>query len=160
MILFLDTEFTSFEDPALISIGMVSQDGQFQFYSEVCDYDRSSESEFVRTTVLPLLSGENETLQSLKTSISNWFETLPRSVMVACDSDFDRKLFSSLFDKLPENFNGFIDLSPFISDTFYHKAVEAYHKDPQKPWHHAFHDACAHRAGWMAKEAKKRRACY
>jgi len=41
MLIFLDTEFTDFIDCELISIGMVSEDGQHAFYAEVLDLDRA-----------------------------------------------------------------------------------------------------------------------
>ena len=41
MRLFLDTEFTSPETKQLISIGIISEDGQRSFYGELNDYDAS-----------------------------------------------------------------------------------------------------------------------
>lgn len=39
MILFLDTEFTDFQQPDLISIGLVSECGSHEFYAERNDFD-------------------------------------------------------------------------------------------------------------------------
>ena len=54
MLIFLDTEFTDFARPDLISLALVSEDGR-EFYAERTDYDPERCSEFVRETVLPLL---------------------------------------------------------------------------------------------------------
>lgn len=55
MTLFLDCEFTQFERPALISIGLVDASGERCFYGVVEDFNRGACSDFVRETVLPKL---------------------------------------------------------------------------------------------------------
>ena len=48
MLIFLDTEFTTLDsDRELLSLGMVSEDGQHQLYLENRDYPRKSCSDFV-----------------------------------------------------------------------------------------------------------------
>jgi hypothetical protein len=47
MRLFLDTEFTNPETKQLISIGIISEDGQHSFYGELNDYDESLCNRFV-----------------------------------------------------------------------------------------------------------------
>ena len=54
MLVFLDTEFTDFVRPDLISLALVSEDGR-EFYAERTDYRKDECSDFVRETVLPLL---------------------------------------------------------------------------------------------------------
>jgi hypothetical protein len=54
MLVFLDTEFTDFVRPELISIALVAEDGR-EFYAERTDYRHDDCSDFVRETVLPLL---------------------------------------------------------------------------------------------------------
>lgn len=54
MLVFIDTEFTDFVNPQLISIGMVADSGE-EFYAEVPFSDDRC-SEFVRETVIPLLN--------------------------------------------------------------------------------------------------------
>ncbi len=56
MLVFLDTEFTDLVDSELISIGMVSEDGQRVLYLEISDFDPSKCSPFVQDGILPLLS--------------------------------------------------------------------------------------------------------
>lgn len=54
VLVFLETEFTSFVRPDLISIGLVAEYGR-EFYAERTDYRRDECSDFVCETVLPLL---------------------------------------------------------------------------------------------------------
>ena len=42
------------------------------------------------------------------------------------------------------------DLRPLIDTSVYDRAVAHYHTHPDHPWHHALHDATAHRAGLLA----------
>ena len=55
MRLFLDTEYTDPEHQQLISIGIISEDGQRSFYGELDEYDESLCNRFVRENVLPHL---------------------------------------------------------------------------------------------------------
>lgn len=54
MLVFLDTEFTDFARPDLISLALVSEDGR-EFYAERTDYFETRRSDFVRETIQPLL---------------------------------------------------------------------------------------------------------
>lgn len=54
MLIFIDTEFTDFVNPVLISIALVSE-GAREFYAERTDYPQNKCSQFVCKTVLPLL---------------------------------------------------------------------------------------------------------
>lgn len=57
MRIFLDTEFTGLhQHTTLISIGLAAENGAM-FYAELSDYDRDQVDSWVRTNVLPLLSG-------------------------------------------------------------------------------------------------------
>ena len=53
--LFLDCEFTDFQRPDLISLGLVDGSGARCFYGVVEDFDQAACSDFVRETVLPKL---------------------------------------------------------------------------------------------------------
>ena len=55
MMLFLDTEFTSFHRPQLLSLGLVDDSGDHLFYGRVADFDRDACSDFVIETVIPRL---------------------------------------------------------------------------------------------------------
>ncbi len=86
----------------------------------------------------------------LSCKLREWFATLPRRVFFSCDSYDDIKLVLALFSERPGNLiESWLDLRSLIDTSIYHNAVEAYHT-PDKPWHHALHDAAAHRAGWLA----------
>lgn len=54
MLVCLDTEFTDFVRPDLISIALVAEDGR-EFYAECTDYNHDACNDFVKETVLPLL---------------------------------------------------------------------------------------------------------
>ncbi len=153
MLVFLDTEFTDFVDCELISIGMVSEDGRHEFYLEVQDFDRSTCSDFVQSTVWSCLGRINGVVvrkTEVQCRLREWFATLPSSVMIACDSNYDRYLLATAFDgDWPVNFAGWADLLPLIDTEPFNTAVIRYHT-LDKPRHHALHDAHAHRAGWIA----------
>lgn len=51
---FIDTEFTDFLDPRLLSIGLVAETGE-EFYAEL-PYDIKACSAFVKEAVLPLIA--------------------------------------------------------------------------------------------------------
>lgn len=153
MLIFLDTEYTDTTLKDLISIGMVSEDGQHELYLEVQDFDRTKCSPFVIRQVLPLL-GTMATAITPRTNLQGrlreWFATLPRSIAIACDSPIDRQLLSDVFENAwPENITGWFDLRPLIDTSAFHGAVEKYHT-MERPWHHALYDAQAHRIGWLA----------
>ena len=162
MLLMLDCEFTDFIDCELISIGMVSEDGQHEFYAERSDYDAARCNDFVREAVLPLLGqfpGAVCSRDELTHRLWSWFATLPRHVQIASDSQHDRDLLWDAFGEgLPPNLDKSIfDLRPLIDTTVFNNAVCCYHDQPNQAWHHALHDARAHRAGWMAWAASKNR---
>jgi hypothetical protein len=161
MLIFLDTEFTDFIDCELISIGMVSEDGQHEFYAERNDYNDSWCSHFVREAVLPHLGrfiGAACTQGELTQRLWDWFSTLPNHVQIASDSAHDRDLLWDAFGEgLPGNLDRSVyDLRALIDTTAFNGAVCGHHEAPNQPCHHALHDARAQRAGWMAwKEASE-----
>lgn len=58
MRIFVDTEFTSFSDPRLISVGAVIDQSRF-FYGIFTDFPRSACTEFVRDEILPILDANH-----------------------------------------------------------------------------------------------------
>lgn len=153
MLVFLDTEFTDFIDCELISIGLVGEDGRYELYLEVQDFDRSKCNAFVQSTVWPqlgLIDGASVRKAGVQNKLRDWFATLPRSVTIACDSRHDRDLLTNTFDgQWPNNLSGWFDLRPMIDTGVFNRAVEQYHTE-NRPWHHALYDAKAHRIGWLA----------
>ncbi|WP_432240336.1 hypothetical protein [Herbaspirillum robiniae] len=76
MRVFLDTEFTNFEFPSLISIGLVSEAGA-EFYAEV-PYPVKECSEFVLEVVIPLLSHDMRhhcSADELSVRLREWLES-------------------------------------------------------------------------------------
>lgn len=155
MKLYLDCEFTDFIDCELISIALVSEDGQHEFYAERNDYVQTKCNNFVREAVIPLLGRFPEAIcsrEELRRRLWAWFATLPRDVQIAADSTHDRDLLWDAFGEgLPPNLNKQVfDLRPLIDTTVFNDAVCSYHDQPNQPWHHALHDARSHRAGFLA----------
>jgi len=151
-IIFVDTEFTDFKDPKLISIGIAAQTGE-EFYAEV-EHSIDDCSDFVRATVLPLLN-KNKTwsLQDLKGVLSAWIDTvrLEGPVMVCYDSDYDRKMLYQIFGNDTPNGIVFRCLG-----TSYVNKLKMYewHVKSQQAVHHALYDARALKyafRGWIRK---------
>ena len=91
MLTFLDTEFTKFNRPDLISIAMVSEDGR-EFYAERTDYRRDECTAFVCETVLPLLGrvpGAACSRPELTSRVRKWFEALPEPAIIVFDYERD-----------------------------------------------------------------------
>lgn len=89
---FFDTEFTKFrtmeDEPKLISIGCVSQDGR-EFYAELTDtYVLSDCSQFVIDVVLPLLKGGDARMFEIQLAhrLSRWVSDLGDDVVFRSDS--------------------------------------------------------------------------
>lgn len=131
MLLFLDTEFTDFLDCELISIGLVSDDGQHELYLEVQDFDRSICNAFVQSAVwahLGQIDGAVVPKTEVQTRLRTWFATLPASVTIACDSQHDRDLLADALDgEWPPNLSGWLDLRAAVESVECCKAIAAYH---------------------------------
>jgi hypothetical protein len=157
MLIFLDTEFTDFIDCDLISIGMVTEDGQHVFYAERNDYKREWESDFVRASVLPHVGKVPAAVCSrdeLTQRLWNWFSTLPGQLQIACDSVHDKDLlWGALGDGLPPNLSAAHKEIAFLAETpAFRNAASRYYQQEGYPLHHALHDAQALRHGWLASE--------
>lgn len=158
-LIFLDTEFTDFIDFELISIGLVTEDGERDLYLEIKDFDRSKCNAFVQSAVLPQL-GRMGDVQVYKTELRErlceWFAWQPDRVMIASDSLHDRDLVADALEgEWPPNIKGWLDLRAMVDPEAFDLAVSHYHTI-DKPWHHALYDALALRAGWLAWNARRR----
>ncbi len=159
MLLFFDTEFTELGiDPKLISIGLISEDGERTFYAELADtYQPKDCSEFVSSAVLPLLEGGDKvlTMHDLTLRLGNWLEGFGELVTLATDSlCWDWPWIQEIFhieETWPANLarrpllltmNYLNDYDNFVD------AVEKAFKDLRR--HHALDDAKANRLGWLA----------
>ncbi|KQV50027.1 3'-5' exoribonuclease [Massilia sp. Root335] len=139
--IFVDTEFTSFEKPELISIGLVTL-GQEEFYAEV-GYDLERCSGFVKSTVIPLLSNiEKCSLAELKVRLSMWIDEVRKAepVVLCYDSQYDYIMLEFIFENDFPNGVSFQRLG-----ASYINKIEQYeyHVRTKQVEHHALHDARA-----------------
>ncbi|MBD8566228.1 3'-5' exoribonuclease [Oxalobacteraceae sp. CFBP 8763] len=152
MLLFLDTEFTDALDCDLISIGLVSEDGQHELYLERSDYRAEWCNSFVRAAVLPQLgrAGVPCEIDGLRSQIAKWLGKFVNPVTVACDSFIDWELLVDILGpERPSNLLGPYDIRKHLNQNKFNHGVAEYHAI-QGPWHHALHDAKALRHGWLA----------
>lgn len=150
MILFLDTEFTDFtNDRELISVGLVSLCGMYEFYREVENFDKNKSSEYVKEVVIPLLGKDAQTVKprhTVREELSEWLDQFKHEhSVIAVDYEGDWLLFSDLVGKVP----------PFLKvvEVFYDIDVlvsEQYYRDTGQEQHHALNDAKANRVGFLA----------
>ena len=94
---YLDTEFTNFARPQLISLGLVAQSGQ-EFYGESTDFAEDECSDFVLENVLPLLQGGEvaASLDDLRVKLFDWLTTLLSPVEIVADFVGDIELLLKL----------------------------------------------------------------
>lgn len=155
MQIFLDTEFTNFEDCDLISVGLVTTDGR-EFYAERNDFDRSKCSEFVREIVLPKLS-TSPAVCGNKTEIGEamlaWLLQIQDPIEVCSDHSIDWALFRKLLAE--SEHDAPLDITwRCISDQIKDLDIERYWTLHGCDDHHALHDA---RANKFAFEMQMRR---
>lgn len=157
MILFLDTEFTDFQQPDLISIGLVSGCGSHEFYAERNDFDLARCSDFVQSTVLPKLGQGSSSvdLSDLAIALRAWLENVrsfdsQSPVLVLYDFDTDFDLFrQALLGQMPDWIEG-ANVAEEVNPISW--AREGLMESPDA--HHALHDARELRADWLAAKAK------
>lgn len=159
MLIFFDTEFTELGlDARLISIGLVTEDGQHEFYSELEDtYQLDHCSDFVRESVLPLLQGGNArmSLQELTLKLAKWLEEFDESVQLATDSlHWDWPWIQKIFSD-PNLWPINLAAKPLIlgQNPELELAIETAFTGGLRR-HHALDDAKANRIGWVALESK------
>lgn len=159
--LFFDCEFTDLSNSAsLISAGFITQSGE-QFYAELSDYEKDACNDFVRATVLPLLTLPPISTVDFLSSLTVWLSTLGEDFLFIADSDWDQKIltrtFASVgqaipdnwrFQKTPDNFTNGTQRSLFNDEM---AAFFLRHPD-QKP-HHALTDARAIRNAYLRAES-------
>jgi 3' exoribonuclease, RNase T-like len=154
VLLFLDTEYTGVgqANPKLISLALVAEDGQREFYAELTDtWTLDDCNEFVKRDVLPLLKGPRYTVAHARAELRVWFAEAPRDVQAACDSPTDwRFLLELLGTPQPPNLTPrYFDLRRLIDTTIYDRTVTAFYGTDNRI-HHALADARAYRRGWLA----------
>lgn len=145
MLVFLDTEFTDFLDPRLISIGMIADTGEI-FYAEVPFPDAAC-SAFVREAVIPLLKQYPHAycpFTEIGTRITAWLEIIKPSgenIEICIDYQTDWDLFAdALENRVP----------PWCKQRHVGRNINellrySFHKNNNLRQHHALHDAQANR---------------
>jgi len=149
LFLFIDTEFTSFAKPTLISLALVSQytprGDCFSLYLESNEYDRAQCSEFVIDHVLPLLNHQAVSYQAMRQSVTHYLQSITRSlgdeanksdasnkkndreetfIYIVGDDARDWQLFSQLMqplDKKGLKIAGFLNLFDYLHYTIHQK---------------------------------------
>jgi hypothetical protein len=99
--IFLDTEFTQFDNPALISIGLVALEGEepVTFYAESTDFPHKRASGFVREQVLSKLEGGAAAMPTrrIAEALGSWLAARrPGWVLVSDFPDYDGELLARL----------------------------------------------------------------
>jgi len=151
-LIFMDTEFTNFADPQLISIGLAASTGE-EFYAEV-PYRIQACSEFVRDIVIPLMSEESLCdYDDLHRRLISWFAIVrvQQELTLCCDSHFDELLFKKIFDGEPPRYLRFREISQRnISELLRYQ----YHVLSRLPEHHALNDARALRYAFRERPTR------
>ncbi|WP_081926185.1 3'-5' exoribonuclease domain-containing protein [Massilia sp. LC238] len=145
-LLFLDTEFTDFNDPKLISVGIAGLGGE-EFYAEV-EYSIEECSEFVRKTVLPLLTQERKhSLEELRLALLSWIEQVRSSgpILICFDSEYDRRMLEQIFEtKMPPS-----TVLRCLGASHVNKLkMYEWHVKHKQAEHHALYDARALKHGF------------
>jgi 3' exoribonuclease, RNase T-like len=157
VLVFLDTEFTDFVKPDLISIALVTEHGR-EFYAERTDYRHDDCNDFVRETVLPLLGrvhGAACSLSKLTKRLHGWFDSLPEPATIVYDFETDWRLLANAMlgradRNPPANFGEPLHLgSTSITHPVFARALNHTYTQDWPP-HHALADARALRAGYRA----------
>ena len=157
MLVFLDTEFTNFAHPDLVSLALVAEDGR-EFYAERTDYRQNECSAFVQEIVLPLLGrvpGAACDSAELAQRLRSWFGALPEPATIVFDYATDWHLLAVAMlgrpqKNSPENFATPLYLDGYaITHPFFEKAQNLVYTQAWPP-HHALADARALMAGYRA----------
>ncbi len=140
---FIDTEFTDFLDPQLISIGLVAQSGE-EFYAEL-RYEVRECSEFVKAAVLPLLGyapHAEMTKDDLYVQMTNWLRLVrpkDQEVFICYDYQTDWDLFYNALDgRVPPWCK-----RRLVADRINELLRYEFHQEHKLPEHHALNDARA-----------------
>lgn len=168
--LFLDTEFTNLMNPELISIGIITEDGNHEFYMERNDYKKDSCSQFVKEMVEPFLMTNGAKFNEISARLYVWLTELEEDYQVIVDYPDDWELFLDLVENLPKNIigepcyvypqletnavmKGMKDNSMLETILTVRKAfkdgVNDFFFTYKLPNHHALNDAKANRYGWL-----------
>jgi hypothetical protein len=146
MLVFIDTEFTDFSMPELISLGMVGELGE-ECYIET-PFVTARCSDFVRNVVIPQLGNDPHAFcetTDLRVRILKWLHSIKQadSIKICYDSEYDWKLFvQALEGRVPNWIDPYLMKFREINKLL----LYAYFKNhPNEREHHALTDARANR---------------
>lgn len=154
MRIFIDTEFTDFENPELISIGLVTEDGQHEFYAEL-PVNYSKCNDFVLAIILPQLGKGPDAqcgIDELCIRLKNWIVQFAcmAPITICYDYDGDWTLFCKAMDNnIPIWLRG-KNIYRYIDQT----ALQMFFIEHRISDHHALNDAKANRHAFDSKKAK------
>jgi hypothetical protein len=171
MYVFLDTEFSNFIHPDLISIGFVSEDGKHEFYREISDYDKDNQSEFVTRVVVPLLDGGSlsKPYDEVVTDLIDCLNQIDDSITIVSDWIGDGDLLRQMLDPHWSKIKPYVHLSTvsqalphMIRERGFHSTSEMnaafmsyqvaadFYFTIDDRQHHALVDAKSIRSGWVS----------
>ncbi|MCX9157777.1 hypothetical protein OPU71_16760 [Niveibacterium sp. 24ML] len=149
---FLDCEFTRFEQRQLISLALVSEAGP-RCYVELTDFKPSSCSDFVREVVLPLLRLLPTTAEGpaplVASAVRDWLDAQGALTLVF-DYTGDLELLDGLLGGRHPSIEATIDIGPLTSHPAFAEAQERIWRSRAQMRHHALIDALALAEAWKA----------
>lgn len=158
MFVFLDTEFTGLDQtrPDLVSIALVDEAGR-EFYAELpANHYAVQCNEWVHFNVLPLLWGGNhvQRVEDIRERLVAWITAIRDQAMIVTDCpDADFTLLKRLLPEWPKNLEKYPTLfSAWSMGDDRQPALEELmtsYYTPDRPSHHALHDANALRTGFI-----------
>lgn len=167
-IVFMDTEFTDFNNTHLISVGMTVERSDESFYAEINDFPKHLQSGFVTQHIIPMLDlpQYGMPLAELKQAVSTWIQSLNADeILIVVDYTGDWILMHPHFADIPNVRVRCSLLDPAVYDvsvergisftpSWYHRTymqvAEDYWSNVDQRQHHALVDARAAKAGWEA----------
>jgi len=147
---YLDTEFTKFARPQLISLALVAESGQ-EFYGESTDFVKVQCSAFVVENVLPLLQGGDVagSLDDLRVKLVDWLATLPSPAEIISDFERDIELLLKLLG-ISATEMGRCNIAEltvldgeFVKSESFNSALDDYFANVDSRRHHSLVDARA-----------------
>jgi hypothetical protein len=157
MRLFLDTEFTDFTNPEMISIGIVDENGR-EFYAESTSFKREACSLFVNEIVIPLLGQYPDAIVGTQEHIAHrlveWLELYRESgAIVSVDYATDWDLFLDLLSLIPKDYDRNHIIGQMIWTDLDQQRISDWWTETKLPQHHALYDARANKHGYDSDNA-------
>ncbi len=108
-LIFLSIEISNIKDPHLISIGMLTNNGE-KIYLERNDYNKDVCSSFVKNNVETQFSSNGFTLNEISKIVFNWLAMLKGRYKIICSKLIEWQLLIDFIEKLPNNIDSNVNL--------------------------------------------------